>query len=157
VAFRLFPRDGALAQSPLILPPEGAIIRNAVDDYLVSLVLAGRRPAFETVALPLARGLILESDALWLISRGVVAADLERGDLVFVPTDARYLTGAVGLTHRQVGTDHPAPIASCAAPTPPASARASPRSFGHGAALHRLPAAETETHRQQLHVLPLIP
>ena len=71
-ASRLFPRDGALAQSPLILPPEGAIIRNAVDDYLVSLVLAGRRPAFETVALPLARGLILESDALWFISRGVV-------------------------------------------------------------------------------------
>ena len=123
-ASRLFPRDGALAQSPLILPPEGAIIRNAVDDYLVSLVLAGRRPAFETVALPVARGLILGSDALWFISRGVVLEDLERGDLVLVPTDAQYLAGAVGLTRCQVGPDHSAHIASCAAPTPPASAAA---------------------------------
>jgi LysR family pca operon transcriptional activator len=98
----------ALAQSPLILPPEGAIIRGAVEDYLVSLGLAGLRPAFETVALPLARGLILGSDALWFISRGVVAEDLERGDLVLVPTDARYLSGAVGLTRRQAGPDHPA-------------------------------------------------
>ena len=124
-ASRLFPRDGALAQSPLILPSEGAIIRNALDDYLVSLGLAGLRPAFETVALPLARGLILESDALWLISRGVVAADLERGDLVLVPTDAQYLSGAVNLTRRQAGPDHPTPIASYAAPAPPASACAS--------------------------------
>jgi hypothetical protein len=69
---RLFPRDGALAQSPLILPPEGAIIRNRLVDCLVSLGLAGLRPAFETVALPLARGVILESDAMWFISRGVV-------------------------------------------------------------------------------------
>jgi LysR family pca operon transcriptional activator len=107
-AFRLFPRDGALAQSPLILPPEGAIIRNAVDDCLVSLGLAGPRPAFEAVALPLARGLILGSDALWFISRWVVAEDLERGDLVLLPTDARYLSGAVGLTRHQAGPDHPA-------------------------------------------------
>lgn len=98
----------ALAQSPLILPPQGAIIRSAVDDYLVSLGLAGLRPAYETVALPLARGLLLGSDAVWFISRGVVAEDFERGDLVRLPTDARYLSGAVGLTRRQSGPDHPA-------------------------------------------------
>ncbi len=60
------------------------------------------------MALPLVRGLILGSDALWFISRGVVAEDLERGDLVLLPTDARYLSGAVGLTRRQAGPDHPA-------------------------------------------------
>lgn len=105
-----FARDPrrALEQSPLILPPEGAIIRQAVDDYLVSLGLAGIRPAFETVAMPLARGLLLGSDALWFISQGVVAEDLDRGDLVLLPTDARYLSGAVGLTRRQAGPDHPA-------------------------------------------------
>jgi hypothetical protein len=51
-ATRRFPRvalplrDGASAQGPLILPPEGAIIRNVVDDYLVTLRLAGLRSAF---------------------------------------------------------------------------------------------------------------
>ncbi len=90
-ASRLFPSDGALAQSPLILPPEGAIIRNAVNDFLVSLRFAGPRPVLETVEPPLTRGLILGSNALWFISRGVVVEDLERGDLVLVPTDAQYL------------------------------------------------------------------
>jgi len=93
----------ALARCPLILPPEGAIIRGAVDDYLVSLGLGPVDMAYETVALPLARGILLGSDALWFISVGVVAEDLERGDLVVVPTDARYLAGAVGITRRQAG------------------------------------------------------
>ncbi len=93
----------ALATCPLILPPEGAIIRGAVDDYLVSLGLGPIRPAMETVALPLARGVLMGSDALWFISKGVVAEDLDRGDLALVPTDARYLAGAVGITRRQTG------------------------------------------------------
>lgn len=98
----------ALAKCPLILPPAGAIIRGAVDDYLMSLGLADVRPAIETVALPLARGVLMESDAVWFISKGVVAEDLDRGDLVLLPTDARYLAGAVGITRRQAGAANPA-------------------------------------------------
>lgn len=100
-------REG-LRLCPLILPPEGAIIRRAVDDYLVSLGLVGMQPAYETVSLPLARGILLGSDALWFISRGVVAEDLDRGDLIVLATDARFLSGAVGLTRRQSELAHPA-------------------------------------------------
>lgn len=99
---------GALRTCPLVLPPEGAIIRSAVDDYLLSLGLVSLRPALETVALPLARGVLLGSDAVWFISRGVVAEDLDRGDLALLPTDARYLAGAVGITRRQAGPESPA-------------------------------------------------
>ncbi len=42
---------------PLILPPEGALIRRAVDDYLASLGLSGLRPAVEAVALAIGRGI----------------------------------------------------------------------------------------------------
>lgn len=98
----------ALANCPVILPPEGAIIRRAVDDYLVSLGFPGFRPAFETVALPLARGLVLGSDAVWFISRGVVAEELDRAEMAVLPTDARSLAGAVGVTRRQAGPAHPA-------------------------------------------------
>jgi LysR family pca operon transcriptional activator len=98
----------ALASCPLILPPGGAIIRGAVDDYLMSLGLVGARAAIETVALPLARGVLMGSDAVWFISRGVVAEDLDRGDLALLPTDARYLAGAVGITRRQAGAASPA-------------------------------------------------
>ena len=100
------PRD-LLRRVPLILPPETALIRRAVDDYLASLALPGHRPAFETVALPIGRGIVLGSDAVWFISRGVVAEELDRGDLAEIPTGVRFLSGAVGTTRRQGGPPVP--------------------------------------------------
>ena len=90
-----------LTRASLILPPEGAAIRRTVDDYLASLGLGGLRAAVETVALPVGRGLLLGSDAVWFISRGVIVEDLEEGTLEAVPTGVRRLAGAVGLTQRQ--------------------------------------------------------
>lgn len=90
----------ALQSCPLILPPEGAVIRRAVDDYLASLGLGAPMAAFETVALPIGRGLVIGSDALWFISRGVIQDELERGEMILLPTSARFLSGAVGLTRR---------------------------------------------------------
>lgn len=89
-----------LRTCPLVLPPEGAVIRRAVDDYLASLGLGAIRAAFETVALPIGRGVVLGSDAVWFISRGVIQDELQRGEMVILPTSARFLSGAVGLTRR---------------------------------------------------------
>jgi LysR family transcriptional regulator, pca operon transcriptional activator len=93
--------ETALRSCPLILPPEGAIIRRAVDDYLASLGLVGQRAAFETVALPIGRGIVMGSEALWFISRGVIQEELDQGAMILLPTPARFLLGAVGLTQRQ--------------------------------------------------------
>jgi LysR family pca operon transcriptional activator len=90
-----------LARVPVILPPKGAAIRRVVDDYRAVLGLAAIAPAFETVSLALGRGIVRQSDAVWFISRGVIEEELERGDLVALPTGARFLSGAVGLTRRQ--------------------------------------------------------
>jgi LysR family transcriptional regulator, pca operon transcriptional activator len=95
------PAGEVLRSAPVILPPEGALIRRAVDDYLASQGLLDLRPAFETVALAVGRGILAGSDAVWFISRGVVAEELDRGDLVAIPTGARYLSGSVGITRRQ--------------------------------------------------------
>lgn len=97
------PVPALLQAVPLILPPEGALIRRAVNDYLVSLGLPAVRPAFETVALAVGRGILAGSDAVWFISRGVVADEVERGDLIVLPTGARFLSGSVGVTRRQAG------------------------------------------------------
>lgn len=91
----------ALARSPLILPPATALIRRQVEDFLASLGLSGLRPAVETVSLALGRGICLGSDALWFISRGVVAEEIEAGLLAELPVRARFLSGAVGITRRQ--------------------------------------------------------
>jgi LysR family pca operon transcriptional activator len=40
------------------------------------------------------------SDAIWIISRGVVADDLRSGELVELPIDVDIVTGPVGLTMR---------------------------------------------------------
>jgi LysR family transcriptional regulator, pca operon transcriptional activator len=90
-----------LQSVPMILPPEGALIRRGVDDYLASLGLAGLPPAVETVALAVGRGILAGSDAVWFISRGVVAEELDRGELAVIPTGVRFLSGAVGITRRQ--------------------------------------------------------
>lgn len=95
------PLAEALARAPLILPPATALIRPAVDAYLATLGLNGLRPAVETVSLALGRGICLTSDALWFISRGVVVEDLARGLMEERPTNARFLSGSVGLTRRE--------------------------------------------------------
>lgn len=104
---RAQPVATTLQSVPLVLPPEDALIRRAVDDYLGSLSLPGLRPAFETVALAVGRGIVGGSDAVWFISRGVVAEELDRGELVILPTGVRFLTGSVGITRKQGGPQVP--------------------------------------------------
>jgi LysR family pca operon transcriptional activator len=88
---------------PVILPPDGALIRRNVNDYLAMLGLPTLRPAVETVALAVGRGLLAASDAVWFISRGVVAEELARGEMIALPTGVRFLSGAVGITQVQTG------------------------------------------------------
>ncbi|MFM2356423.1 MAG: hypothetical protein RLZZ528_2159 [Pseudomonadota bacterium] len=96
-----------LGQVPVILPSEGAIIRKTVDTYLEVLGLSGLRPAVETVALAVGRGLLAASDSVWFISRGVVAEELRRGEMAEIPTGVRFLSGSVGITQRQVTLVNP--------------------------------------------------
>lgn len=97
-----------LRTSPVILPTRDAIIRRLVDDYVASLGLSGLQPAFETVSLAMGRALLRRSDAVWFISRGVIADEVERGELVLMPAAAKYLSGSVGLTRRQDSRPNPA-------------------------------------------------
>ncbi len=95
------PTIEALARSELILPSSTALIRRPVDDYLASIGLTGVLPIAETVSLALGRGICLGSDALWFISRGVVAEEIDRGLMVAFPIGVKFLSGAVGLTRRR--------------------------------------------------------
>lgn len=81
-----------------ILPPDGAVIAETVQRYLSSLGLAEIRPAFETVALPVGRKLVMTSDAIWFISRGVVADELNAGILTEVGLSSPMLSGPVGFS-----------------------------------------------------------
>ncbi len=95
---RLEARD--LERFALILPPPGAVIGPLVRSYLRSLGADDIAPAFETVSLAFGRQVLRETDAIWFISRGVVAEELANGSLRAVPLNAPMMAGPVGISLR---------------------------------------------------------
>lgn len=87
-----------IADHTFILPPSGAVIAQTVERYLASIGLPEMRGAYETVALPVGRKIVGTSDALWFISRGVVADELAAGSLVAVELSSPLLSGPVGIS-----------------------------------------------------------
>ncbi|MEM8541479.1 MAG: LysR substrate-binding domain-containing protein [Pseudomonadota bacterium] len=85
-----------LEKFELILPPSGAVIASTVKRYLASVGLPEMRGVIETVALPIGRKIVSASDAIWLISRGVVADELANGYLAAVELASPLLSGPVG-------------------------------------------------------------
>ncbi|MFQ1700315.1 LysR substrate-binding domain-containing protein [Loktanella agnita] len=90
--------EHALAESPVILPTRESIIRRIVDEFLNARGLTHLHPTLETVSLNLALPLLMNSDMLWFISRGVVARELDAGSLIRFNLGADYMSGAVGIT-----------------------------------------------------------
>lgn len=90
----------ALERFAMLLPPPNAIIRPIVD----SLFIAGGGGDFaqtiETVSNSFARAYTLDNDAVWIISRSVVATDLATGQLVALDVDTTATQGPVGITLR---------------------------------------------------------
>lgn len=89
-----------LAPYTLLLPTSGSIIRPEVDRLFLAEGVARERDVIETVAPSFGRAYVRSSDAVWIISRGVVAEDVEEGTLVRLSLSAPLPGGPVGLTTR---------------------------------------------------------
>ena len=89
---------------PLLLPPPQAIIRPVVDGILLAAGVEREVMEIETVSNSLARSYALISDAVWIISRGVVEMDLATGQLLALPVDVSASKGPIGVTVRS-GSD----------------------------------------------------
>jgi len=92
--------DIALRRYPLILPHQQSIIRGSVDGFLRARGFDGVQARMETVSLSVALPLILETDMLWFISRGVVAREIASRRLAGLDLGAGFMSGAVGITLR---------------------------------------------------------
>lgn len=91
----------------LIMPGRGSIIRPDIDRLFILSGVAGGGDRIETTDPSFSRAYVHASDAVWIISHGVVAGDLAEGALV--PLDLTATGGPVGLTTR---ADHaPSPAA----------------------------------------------
>lgn len=95
---RIEARD--LAGLQFLVPPREAIIRPAVDATLIASGITSSKPAIETVSNSLARSYVLISNAVWIISAGVVERDLATGQLTELPLDVRATLGPIGITSR---------------------------------------------------------
>jgi LysR family pca operon transcriptional activator len=88
------------ADYPVLMPTRGSIIRPSVDQFLIANGVASLPTQVETVSDAFGRAFVRSSDAIWIISAGVVAADIEDGVLATLPIDTSETRGPVGLTIR---------------------------------------------------------
>ncbi|GGF58858.1 pca operon transcription factor PcaQ [Azorhizobium oxalatiphilum] len=94
---KLFAR---LGEHIVLMPTPSSVIRPLVDSLLIAHGLANLPHQIETVSDSFGRDFLRRTDAVWIISRGVVAHDLADGWLLELPIDTRETRGAVGLTVR---------------------------------------------------------
>jgi LysR family pca operon transcriptional activator len=91
---------GRLADFPMLMPPQGSVIRPFVERFLLTRAVARPRTVIETISDSFGRAFVRVEDAVWVISEGVVARDLAEGLLAALPVDTGDTRGPVGLTMR---------------------------------------------------------
>lgn len=96
----------AVAEFPIILPPEGTIIRHEVSRFLAGQGFDRLSDLVETTSSDFQRAYIADTDCVAIIPRGVVQAELATGEFVDLGIGKGELHGPVGLTinpNRQPG------------------------------------------------------
>ncbi|CAH0342014.1 pca operon transcription factor PcaQ [Rhizobium sp. CECT 9324] len=90
----------ALDRYPVLMPTRASIIRPFVERYLIANGISALPTQIETVSDSFGRAFVRNTDAIWIISAGVVASDLDDGTLASLPIDTSETKGPVGLTVR---------------------------------------------------------
>ncbi len=85
---------------PILMPTSGSVIRPFVDRLLWGHGLTELNNEVETVSDAFGRAYVRQSDAIWIISEGVVDEDVDGGQLAMLPVDTSETLGPVGLTTR---------------------------------------------------------
>lgn len=91
---------GELERYPVLMPTRASIIRPFVERFLIANGISGIPTQIETVSDSFGRAFVRQTDAVWIISAGVVATDLADGTLAALPIDTSETKGPVGLTVR---------------------------------------------------------
>jgi LysR family pca operon transcriptional activator len=92
----------AILEQTVILHPPGTVPRHRADTLVAARSLKPPARMVETSDLTLARGMALQSDAVWIAPRYAVLEDLRQGVLVDLKVDAAGTEEPVGL-FRNVG------------------------------------------------------
>ena len=85
-----------IADWPVIHPPADAAIRPLVERLLIAQGVPPLRDRIETVSGAFGRNFARRSDAVWIISEGVVAQDIAEERLCALPLETGLTAGPVG-------------------------------------------------------------
>ncbi|MBL4740992.1 MAG: pca operon transcription factor PcaQ [Sneathiella sp.] len=89
-----------LRKYTILMPTKASVIRPFVERFLIANGIPELPIQIETVSDSFGRAFIRSTDAVWIISEGVVHNDLQDGRMVCLPIDTSETRGAVGLTTR---------------------------------------------------------
>jgi LysR family transcriptional regulator, pca operon transcriptional activator len=89
---------GELSQYTVLIPTRGSVIRPYVDRFLLTNGIPQLAMTIETVSDSFGRAFVARHNAVWIISRGVVSAELDAGRFKALDIDMSETRGAVGLT-----------------------------------------------------------
>ena len=76
-----------LGDFPVLMPTRGSIIRPYVERLFITNGVAAIPTEIETVSDSFGRAFVRQSDAVWIISAGVVADEIAGGTLIALPVD----------------------------------------------------------------------
>jgi len=82
------------------VPTRNSVIGPSVAQFLIANGVPTLPIQIETVSDAFGRAYLRSSDAIWIISEGVVASDIADGVLAMLPLDTSDTSGPVGLTIR---------------------------------------------------------
>lgn len=89
-----------LGAFPVLMPTRNSVIRPVVEQFLIAHGVPVPPIRIETVSDTFGRAFLRSSDAVWIISEGVVAGDIDDGILAALPIETDDTRGPVGLTMR---------------------------------------------------------
>jgi LysR family pca operon transcriptional activator len=84
----------------VLYPPEESITGPTVDRFLLAEGVSNIRDRIDTVSDSFGKEFIRHTDAIWIISRGVVAREIADGELAELPVNTKETLSAVGLSVR---------------------------------------------------------
>lgn len=84
----------------ILMPTRASVIRPFVERMFLAYGMPELPRQIETVSSSFGRAFVTSSDAVWIISEGVVAGDLSEGRMRALPIDTSETKGAVGMTTR---------------------------------------------------------
>ncbi|RWL86384.1 MAG: pca operon transcription factor PcaQ [Mesorhizobium sp.] len=97
-----------LDEFPVLMPTRESVIRPFVDRLFITNGMTAPATEIETVSDSFGRSFMRQSNAVWIISAGVVANEIASGAFVSLPVDTEETKGPVGLTMRTDTAPSPA-------------------------------------------------